>query len=122
MSLQVGAFDNDFYSGEKSKFEGYHTSLALHDDEPDDDETPLIGNQNKRASYTAPKAVLNENRRMAEESEEDPFKEHVRPTIADREDEYRYNLDYIYTLTTYTLTKPRLGVAWDASRYSIGRA
>ena len=84
----MGAFDNDFYSGEKSKFEGYHTSLAIHDDEPDDDETPLIGNQ-KRASYTAPKAVLNENRRMAEESEEDPFKEHARPTIADREDEYR---------------------------------
>ena len=27
---------------------------------------------------------------MAEESEEDPFKEHVRPTIADREDEYGY--------------------------------
>ena len=89
MSLKVGAFDNDFYSGEKSKFEGYHTSLALDDDEGVDDETPLIGGGQKRASYTAPKAVLNENRRMAEESEEDPFKEHVRPTIADREDEYR---------------------------------
>ena len=90
MSLKVGAFDNDFYSGEKSKFEGYHTSLALDDDEGVDDETPLIGGGGqKRASYTAPKAVLNENRRMAEESEEDPFKEHVRPTIADREDEYR---------------------------------
>ena len=91
MSLKVGAFDNDFYSGEKSKFEGYHTSLALDDDEGVDDETPLIGGGGqKRASYTAPKAVLNENRRMAEESEEDPFKEHVRPTIADREDEYRF--------------------------------
>ena len=45
VSFQVGAFDNDFYSGEKSKFEGYHTSLALHDDEADDDETPLIGKE-----------------------------------------------------------------------------
>ena len=82
MSLQVGAFDNDYYSGEKSKFDGYHTSLALHDDDPDDDgDTPLAGTNPKRASYTAPKAVLNENRRMAEESEEDPFKVHRGYTV-----------------------------------------
>lgn len=29
---EVGVFDGDFYSGEKSKFEGYHTSLAVTDD------------------------------------------------------------------------------------------
>jgi hypothetical protein len=29
----VGEFDSDLYSGGKSKFEGYHTSLAVDDQE-----------------------------------------------------------------------------------------
>ena len=29
----VGEFDGDLYSGGKSKFEGYHTSLAVDDQE-----------------------------------------------------------------------------------------
>ncbi len=28
----VGVYDTEFYSGEKSKFEGYHTSVAVADD------------------------------------------------------------------------------------------
>jgi splicing factor 3B subunit 1 len=88
MSEVGGAFDNDFYTGEKSKFDGYHTSLAIGDDDPDEEESAALGGQ-KRPSYTAPKAVLNENRKAAEEDEEDPFAEHRRAKIADREDEYR---------------------------------
>ena len=88
---EVGAFDNDFYTGEKSKFEGYHTSLAVNDEPDEEDETPLIGagQQGKRATYTAPKSILNETRKAAEADDEDPFAETRRAKIADREDEYR---------------------------------
>ena len=30
---EVGIYDTDLYSGGKSKFEGYHTSLAVDDQE-----------------------------------------------------------------------------------------
>ena len=30
---EVGVYDTDLYSGGKSKFEGYHTSLALDEQE-----------------------------------------------------------------------------------------
>ena len=30
--MDVGVYDNDYYSGDKSKFDGYHTSLATTDD------------------------------------------------------------------------------------------
>ncbi len=85
--MDVGVFDNDLYSGEKSKFEGYHTTLAVND-EPEEDETPLLGAQ-KRATYTAPKAVMREARAAGPEDDVDPFEAHRRPKIADREDEYR---------------------------------
>ena len=89
--MDVGVeFDNDIYSGEKSKFEGYHTTLAVNDaDAAEEDETPLLGSQNKRATYTAPKAVMREAQNAGKEDDVDPFEAHRRPRIADREDEYR---------------------------------
>lgn len=84
---EVGVFDGDIYSGEKSKFEGYHTSLALNDDADEDESGPALGP--KRATYTAPQAILRDNQRQAEREEADPFAAHQRPKIVDREDEYR---------------------------------
>ena len=47
----VGTFDSDLYTGNKSKFEGYHTSLAMPDDDEEDD--PMAGQAGpKRATYT----------------------------------------------------------------------
>ena len=46
----VGTFDSDLYTGNKSKFEGYHTSLAMPDDDEEDD--PMAGQAPKRATYT----------------------------------------------------------------------
>ena len=87
-------YDQDLYTGSKSKFEGYHTSVAVNDDDVDDeDATPLIGAAAaapKRATYTAPKAFLNEPLKANKDDEEpDPFAEHRKAKIADREDEYR---------------------------------
>ena len=83
---EVGAFDGDIYSGEKSKFEGYHTSLAVTED-ADEDETPVLGQ--KRSNFSAPQAILRETQREAEKDDVDPFAAHQRPKIIDREDEYR---------------------------------
>lgn len=81
----VGTFDSDLYTGNKSKFEGYHTSLAMPDDDEEDD--PMAGQAPKRATYTAPLALINDAQLGADDY--DPFAEHKRPKIVDREDEYR---------------------------------
>ena len=66
----IGEFDGDLYSGGKSKFEGYHTSLAIDDQE--EDEEPILGTgAGKRQSYTAPLAILNEP--LSKENDFDPF-------------------------------------------------
>ncbi len=73
--MDVGVYDTDLYSGDKSKFEGYHTTLAV--DEGDEDETPLLGSQQqKRSTYTAPKAVMREAQRAGQEDDVDPFEAH----------------------------------------------
>ena len=45
--------------------------------------------QQKRASYTAPKALLEESRKDGGDDDVDPFEAHRKARIADREDEYR---------------------------------
>ena len=87
--MDIGAMDGDIYSGEKSKFEGYHTSLAVNDDAEEEDQTPLLGGGNKRSSFTAPKNLIQEARTAGEEDDVDPFAAHRRAKIADREDEYK---------------------------------
>ena len=78
-----GAFDSDYYSGGKSKFDGYHTSIGVDDADEEDD---MSAQPQKRSTYTAPLALLNHE---PEPDDYDPFAEHKRPKIVDREDEYR---------------------------------
>lgn len=82
---ESGFFDSDIYSGVQSRFDGYVTSIAANDevDEEEHFEAPVTSGG--RQSFTAPAAILNEV--IGEDI--DPFAEHRRPTIADREDEYR---------------------------------
>ena len=90
-----GFFDTDLYDeetavgkGTKSRYEGYNTSIAANDDDGDEDEEddgfPV---PQKRTTYTAPISVLKDVTQGKEDV--DPMAEHRRPTIADREDEYR---------------------------------
>ena len=85
----IGVYDADIYSGGKSKFEGYHTSLAL--DEADEDDEPLAaapsGGGAKRATYTAPLAVIKDV--PSSEENFDPLADRKRARIIDREDDYR---------------------------------
>ena len=76
------AYDTDYYSGDKSKFEGYHTSIGP-DDEDADEEVILP----KRGQITAPAQFLKEAAQHDEDF--DPMAEYKRPKIVDREDEYR---------------------------------
>ncbi|XP_065345742.1 splicing factor 3B subunit 1 isoform X1 [Cloeon dipterum] len=79
---QTGVFDRDIYGG--GKFEGYETSIAA-DDDAEEEEGGADLPAPKRSTYTAPKALLNEGT----DKDYDPFADRRRPTIADREDEYR---------------------------------
>ena len=77
------AYDTDYYSGDKSKFEGYHTSLPA-DDQDEEDDQPLLP---KRGQITAPTQFLKEAAQAPDDF--DPMAEYKRPKIVDREDEYR---------------------------------
>ncbi|KAF6208816.1 hypothetical protein GE061_014557 [Apolygus lucorum] len=85
---ESGYFDRDIYGG-GGKFEGYVTSIAANDEIEDDEYEPLsFSNQNKgRAGYTAPAALLNDVAQS--EKDYDPFADRRRPTVAEKEDEYR---------------------------------
>lgn len=57
---ESGYFDSDLYddAGDKrNRYDGYMTSIAANDD-IDDDEDEGLPIQQKRTTYTAPKAVL----------------------------------------------------------------
>lgn len=113
--LESGYFDSDLYdenTDRTKRYEGYMTSIPANEDvdEDDDDGLPIT---NKRSSYTAPKSILKDvikqvsvkqnrfSRKSADKhstftftmqgdkDEPDPFADRRRPTIADREDEYR---------------------------------
>ncbi|XP_055840531.1 splicing factor 3B subunit 1 isoform X1 [Episyrphus balteatus] len=85
-----GFFDTELYDDTqkagKGRYEGYNTSIAANDEaeEDEDDGFPV---PQKRTTYTAPKAVLKEVTQGKEDF--DPMADRRRPTIADREDEYR---------------------------------
>ncbi|XP_045023279.1 splicing factor 3B subunit 1-like isoform X2 [Daphnia magna] len=76
--------EQEIYGEVQSRFDGYVTSIATTDEvEGEDyDGAVAIGG---RQTFTAPAAILNN---VAGE-DFDPFAEHRRSTIADREDEYR---------------------------------
>lgn len=57
--LESGYFDSELYddsSNKKNRYDGYMTTIAADVDEDDEDEGLPV--QQKRTSYTAPKAVL----------------------------------------------------------------
>lgn len=58
--LESGYYDSELYddaANKKNRYEGYMTSIAANDD-IDDDEDDGLPVQQKRTTYTAPKAVL----------------------------------------------------------------
>lgn len=61
---ESGYFDRDIYDGStagaKSRYEGYVTSIAANDEVEDEEYDTVPFNQNKRAGYTAPAALLND--------------------------------------------------------------
>ncbi|CAB4022454.1 splicing factor 3B subunit 1 isoform X1, partial [Paramuricea clavata] len=82
-----GYFDTDIYGSSKSKFEGYEISIPTNEAEEDEDDysASALG-QPKRATYTAPVALLND---IPQGEQFNAFAEHKQPTIAEREDDYR---------------------------------
>ncbi|XP_044755817.1 splicing factor 3B subunit 1 isoform X1 [Coccinella septempunctata] len=84
---ESGYFDSEIYDNGmgKGKYEGYVTSIAANDEVDDDEED--VGFSQKRTGLGAPAALLNDVARS--EKDYDPFADRRRPTIADREDEYR---------------------------------
>ncbi|XP_039290962.1 LOW QUALITY PROTEIN: splicing factor 3B subunit 1 [Nilaparvata lugens] len=83
---ESGFYDREIYDG-GGKFEGYVTSIAANDEVDDDEFDVGPFNQNKRAGYTAPVALLNDIAKS--ESDYDPFADRRTKTITEREDEYR---------------------------------
>ena len=81
---ESGIFDSEIYGEVQSRFDGYVTSIATNDEVEEEDYDGAVASGG-RQTFTAPAAILNE---VAGE-DFDPFAEHRRPTIADREDEYR---------------------------------
>ncbi|KAK0160508.1 hypothetical protein PV328_007912 [Microctonus aethiopoides] len=84
---KTGFYDQDIYDGTNNKYDGYVTSIAANDEIEDEDYEPSAFTTNKRPGFTAPAALLNDVAQS--EKEYDPFADRRRPTIADREDEYR---------------------------------
>lgn len=84
---ESGYFDSEIYDGGggKSKYEGYVTSIAANDEVDDEEED--VGFTQKRTGLGAPVALLNDVAQA--DKDYDPFADRRRPTIADREDEYR---------------------------------
>lgn len=79
------SYDTDLYTTDK--FAGYSTSLAVNDEEDDDDEV-YQETKRKLNSYTASKDILNEATEGADAH--DPFADTMRErTIAGRQDEYQ---------------------------------
>lgn len=83
---ESGVFDSEIYGGEvQSRFEGYVSSIAANDEVEEEDYDAATAPTGGRQTFTAPAAFLRETAN----EDVDPFAEHRRPTIADREDEYR---------------------------------
>ncbi|XP_014230463.1 splicing factor 3B subunit 1 [Trichogramma pretiosum] len=82
---KTGFYDQEIYD-KSNKYDGYDTSIAANDevDDEDFDPQPYIG---AKRSINAPVALLNEVGQS--DKEFDPFADRRRPTIADREDEYK---------------------------------
>lgn len=85
---ESGYFDSEIYDAGagKGKYEGYVTSIAAND-EVDDEEEDVGFAQKRSSGFGANVAFYNDIAPV--DKDFDPLAEHRRPTIADREDEYR---------------------------------
>mmetsp|Transcript_47675 Transcript_47675/g.91031 ORF Transcript_47675/g.91031 Transcript_47675/m.91031 type:complete len:1376 (-) Transcript_47675:178-4305(-) len=81
----TGEFDTDLYT--QDRFGGYEQSIAVDEDEADAADEREQSLAKKLASYTAPKAILNEIPRSETTDEDMGFLKPQR--IIDREDDYR---------------------------------
>ncbi|KAF4527299.1 hypothetical protein B566_EDAN001073, partial [Ephemera danica] len=84
---ESGYYDKDIYDGGGSKFDGYVTSIAANDEVEDEEFESTVPFTQKRPGYTAPAALLNDIAQS--EKDYDPFADRRRPTVAEKEDEYR---------------------------------
>lgn len=85
-ALTSVTFDKDLYGG-GNRFEGYEQSIPVNDEDDEGDVNQLDINSRRRATYTAPKSVLEDIPRGDVADDDLGFK---RPQkIIDREDEYR---------------------------------
>eukprot|EP00794_Sanderia_malayensis_P003634 gene3634-4149_t len=80
------AVETELY-GDENRYEGYVTSIAANEQEEDDGDYSSNISSGRLSSFTAPAHILNDIQK--ESQNVDPFAAHKRPTIADREDEYR---------------------------------
>lgn len=108
--LESGYFDSDLYDGngtQKNKYDNYVTSIPNDDeDEEEDDDIPI--NNKRTTGFGAPAALLNDISRVSlkivlftgsrnsfpnlliqAEKDYDPFADRRRPTVGEKEDEYR---------------------------------
>ncbi|XP_069683329.1 splicing factor 3B subunit 1 isoform X1 [Periplaneta americana] len=83
---ESGFYDRDIYDGGGNKYDGYVTSIAANDEVDDEDDIVSLSHT-KRPGYTAPAALLNDVAQS--EKDYDPFEQRRRPTVAEKEDEYR---------------------------------
>ncbi|XP_065053079.1 splicing factor 3B subunit 1-like isoform X1 [Rhopilema esculentum] len=80
------AAESDLY-GDENAYAGYVTSIAPNEqDEDDGDQAATLGG-GKLPSFTAPTNIYKDIQKESEDI--DPMAAYKRPTIADREDEYR---------------------------------
>jgi splicing factor 3B subunit 1 len=102
--LESGYFDSDLYDGNGTQKSQYLTSIPNdYEDDDEDEEVPV-----KRAGFGAPAAMIQEISRVSlelcfstgfksqnprvsfqNEPDYDPFADRRRPTVGEKEDEYR---------------------------------
>lgn len=76
--------------GNGDKYAGYDISIATNDQEEDEDDYSAPLGPSKLSSFTAPQSVLNELAKGG--AKIDPFAEHKRPTVGDRQNEYQQRM------------------------------
>jgi len=86
------AVEAELYGNGTNKFEGYDMSIATNDQEEDEDDYTANGQlgSSKLSQITAPQSIFNDIAKNGHNV--DPFAEHKRPTIADRQNEYQQRM------------------------------
>jgi len=85
-----GHFDTEIYGSRGNKYTNYNASIPVDDNEDDEDDSAMLmmGRSKTNAiasSFSAPTLFQKETT----DKDHDPMAAHKRPTIADREDDYR---------------------------------